>query len=541
MKYYAVTEDPNELLHWGRRGMKWGKHIFGDEYKKVSEGYKRAVNKLMSLSAPVKNTINKSVQQHNANKKIRQQEKFNKAVLDAQKRISATENMHKVDNITAFERDTERKLKEEKRMAKQAAKEQREYDRVEKNMNKYLQKAREGKLKYGKLHDDQVQRITERLNAERVSRSLNGGEQKFRSKLKNALQEGILQGVAQGTAAGMKEVAVAKVQNRLMNRHALNKQNKIEAHREHDYNRIKNNRSRHEIRKDVKKSEYENQLRREMQDKYFRKNAKQDIRNEAYKQALEDGKNAWNRFLISDGSATHASRKLEQMKSENEKKLEKKNIDKEEAKRIRDVQARITNDRDERLAGYIEDLGYTSEREAAKNITGMSKHKVNRMSDEEVHNVLLRAQTQATRKAYANDTANKIINDEVNNIKMDEYADKVHDWREQKHKVEKAIKDAKDAYSYNAKAIEDMKKNGVSNSTALSVINQEQNETTVRLHKLESQLETIKNSKPEIPALDVAKPLTYAEQRLLDRSKVTRYNNNNNNNNGGKKKRRGNN
>ena len=28
MKYYAVTDDPNELLHYGRLGMKWGQHIF---------------------------------------------------------------------------------------------------------------------------------------------------------------------------------------------------------------------------------------------------------------------------------------------------------------------------------------------------------------------------------------------------------------------------------------------------------------------------------------------------------------------------------
>ena len=43
MKYYAVTEDPRELYHYGVKGMKWGQHIFGEDPRPKSPAYKKAM------------------------------------------------------------------------------------------------------------------------------------------------------------------------------------------------------------------------------------------------------------------------------------------------------------------------------------------------------------------------------------------------------------------------------------------------------------------------------------------------------------------
>ena len=52
MKYYAVTEDPRELYHYGVKGMKWGQHIFGPEPGlKKSPAYKKALSKLRSSAS----------------------------------------------------------------------------------------------------------------------------------------------------------------------------------------------------------------------------------------------------------------------------------------------------------------------------------------------------------------------------------------------------------------------------------------------------------------------------------------------------------
>ena len=35
MKYYAVTDDPNELMHYGVKGMKWGQTFNKLKRKKI--------------------------------------------------------------------------------------------------------------------------------------------------------------------------------------------------------------------------------------------------------------------------------------------------------------------------------------------------------------------------------------------------------------------------------------------------------------------------------------------------------------------------
>lgn len=268
MKYYAVTEDPNELLHYGRLGMKWGKHIFGDKPK--SSGYKRALGKLRDKAKTVKAAVQKSSTQHAINKQNRQQERYAKAVQKAQNRVNVIEGLNNLNKLQSYEKRAAQEFKAERNAERAALKQAKHYARNERKMQKYTQQAREGRLKYGKLSDDQVRQITERLAIERSARSLGNTEKpKFRRRIKEALQEGILQGVVQGTAAGMKEVAVAKVQNRLANKRVLDKESRIEAERQKEASRIKNKRTHKEVR--------------------------EDLRDEAYETSVKAGETAWDR------------------------------------------------------------------------------------------------------------------------------------------------------------------------------------------------------------------------------------------------------
>ena len=162
MKYYAVTEDPNELMHYGVLGMKWGVRHDNPRHsgsRRRSPAYKKAQSKLGKM---MKSGIKKA-------------EAHWKAYNSPQ------------------------------------AKEQR-------FMSKAMQQARTGTLKYGKLTDDQVRRVTERLALERDARQFGGTEKaKFGKRLKTAIGEGVLLGTTEyvkqrmGTRGRMKaEEAAAK-------------------------------------------------------------------------------------------------------------------------------------------------------------------------------------------------------------------------------------------------------------------------------------------------------------------------------------------
>lgn len=142
MTYYAVTDDPNELAHWGIKGMKWGvrhdKPRHPGSRRPRSLAYKKAQSKLQKM---MKSGIKKAEahwKEYNSPK------------------------------------------------AKEA-----------RFMKKAMQQARTGTLKYGKLTDDQVRRVTERLALERNARQLGSTENpKFAKRIKTAVGEGVLRGTA---------------------------------------------------------------------------------------------------------------------------------------------------------------------------------------------------------------------------------------------------------------------------------------------------------------------------------------------------------
>ena len=134
MKYYAVTDDPSELMHYGVPGMKWGVHKAKPNRR--SPAYRKAQSKLGKM---MKSGIKKAEAHWKA-------------------------------------------------YHSQEAKEKRFMDRA-------TQKARTWTLKYGKLTDDQVRRITDRLQLEQRARSLGNTENlSYGKRLKTALKEGTIKG-----------------------------------------------------------------------------------------------------------------------------------------------------------------------------------------------------------------------------------------------------------------------------------------------------------------------------------------------------------
>lgn len=171
MKYYAVTNDPAELMHYGIKGMKWGVIRTDAQLghpskpkKPRSAAYKKAESKLGKM---MKSGIKKAEahwQEHNSPE--------NKA-------------------FRAYKKDVNR--------------ERRAYKRAEKRFEKHLQKAREGRLRYKGISDSEIGRITDRLALERQSRSLSGAEKpKFATRLKEAVGEGVLKGTTSYIDARMK-------------------------------------------------------------------------------------------------------------------------------------------------------------------------------------------------------------------------------------------------------------------------------------------------------------------------------------------------
>lgn len=309
MKYYAVTEDPNELFHYGRLGMKWGQHIFGDKPK--SPGYKKALGKLRAASKSTKSAIQKSATQHAMNRQKRQQNKYNQAVKNAQRNIELVENLKKLDQVRVNERGLDRDYWGAAKVARIHDRQQRKMDKInnkraikqfkeevknnrnELKMDKFAEKARQGKLKYSQLSDEQVQRLTSRLTMERNARQLGGAEKTWRQQKKEAFRQGKLQGITRGTAAAMEEVARAGTIygiSKLNNRRKLNAAAKQEGKEDRIRNREKNKKTHRDIVDEIKDEAFETRVR-EGQSAFKRARALNTGASQAkYLKSVEDAK-----------------------------------------------------------------------------------------------------------------------------------------------------------------------------------------------------------------------------------------------------------
>ncbi len=280
MKYYAVTDDINELYHYGVKGMKWGQHLFGDDLRPKSSAYKRAAKKLKGLS--VREFMRKDPE-------ARTNEKYQKQVQKALKRTAISEQKHKLDLVRDKFNANEKAYKDAQRAIKTRERVMRDRDRyaqrlersqvkqihkaakAEKKFDRYLQDAREGHLRAGKLSDEQIQRINDRLNLERQARQLGGSEKaSYRSRKREAFREGKIEGIKRGTAAGMEELARGLVNAGVVSRLVKGANNRSEAKRQRTKNRIINKKTAHErhaeMRRNLRDEAYQNKL---LDEKYY--------------------------------------------------------------------------------------------------------------------------------------------------------------------------------------------------------------------------------------------------------------------------------
>lgn len=283
MKYYAVTEDPNELLHYGVKGMKWGQHLFGDDLRPKSRAYKSAAKKLMSISSKKASNVKKTATQKLIDFNRFQQNKYNRAVAKSQKRFALMEQQNIIDALKNNDNNATREAKRAKKIAQQQAKIEKYKSasqvnmarqevkaaknayKVDKKFDKVLQEAREGRLRFGKLSDDQIARVQERLASEENARRLGGKEEKsWRMQKREARRKGKLQGIERGTAASMEEVARAAtlfgikgIKNRMM----LNSKAKSEGKRERIKSSQKNKKTHRDINREIKEEAYEAKAR----------------------------------------------------------------------------------------------------------------------------------------------------------------------------------------------------------------------------------------------------------------------------------------
>lgn len=278
MKYYAVTEDPNELLHYGVKGMKWGQHIFGDKPK--SAGYRRALGKLRGFFGKSKT----SSTQKRINKNRSQQDVYyRKAAKREQENASLIARLNKADNERKLYNQYNRELRLEQKaaknlakmqmyekraqaeMLKQQAKHLRKSLKADQHFDKILQEAREGRLRYGQLNEDQIQRIQNRLTIEANTRKLGSTEKpSWRQQKRDARRAGKLKGITEGTAAAMTEVARAGTQygiNHLLNRMTMRTKTKQEGKNEQIKNSQKNKKTRRDINREIREEAYETRIR----------------------------------------------------------------------------------------------------------------------------------------------------------------------------------------------------------------------------------------------------------------------------------------
>lgn len=320
MKYYAVTEDPNELFHYGVKGMKWGQHLFGKESRPKSAAYKRAASKLKASVKKTNATIKAVRTQAAYNKRAKQEAKYQNAVLKAEKRNNMIASLHSFDSAENYRKQLARDQKAARIQSKldnvkanNDLKAFKKSVKVEKKMPKVLQEAREGKLRFGNLSEEQIGRVQERLQTEANARRLGGTEKSsWREQKREARRAGKLEGIKRGTAAAMEEVAKAGAQYgiHLIRQAKLRSKAVGEAKNQRAKNRIQNKKTPADIRREFKEETYAKLIRdpnysgewtvnrkqavqmlKDIEDKKALESREKQLRDDLYRKWLLGGKN----------------------------------------------------------------------------------------------------------------------------------------------------------------------------------------------------------------------------------------------------------
>ena len=469
MKYYAVTDDPRELYHYGVKGMKWGQHIFGDRPK--SPGYHKALSKLRSAGKSVKKVAN-SVQRKVASaNQARQERNYKKAVKAAQKRFDLISNMRTFDQEKAYDRQYARDLhnaqkienanrkaqyKQDKINAnynvwnakKQTSEDIRDlknlkkYTRTEKKIDKYIQKARKGTLKYGKLTDDQIQAVQNRLQVESNARKVANTEKTWHQQKKDARRAGKLQGITKGTAAIMEEVARAGAQvgiQNLLNRAKLNSAAKQEGKRQRIQNKERNKKTNSEIKKEIK----------------------DNIKKEAYEMAVREGVPGYARNLM---NTKESAAMIKRLKDEKHAKEFEQNLYEDRRKRLAQEtdneyynnRKQIINDKRDKekfekaaemaaLYGYVPTSLGGKEANKKENISGLTNYYnlTRKGTNRAIVDAEERARKAEERAKNAEKAAEQRLHDEMEKAREKKREEKLE---KDKKKREKKFRKAEEAY-----------------------------------------------------------------------------------------------
>lgn len=272
MTYYAVTNDPNELMHFGIKGMKWGVRRtdaqLGHPKKPRSAAYKKASSKLSKM---MQNGIDRT--------------KANWREYNSPK--------------AKYERQT----------------------------NRAIEQARKGKLKYGKLTDDQVRRVTERLALERQARQLSDTEKTFRKRLSESIGTGIITGVGAGVAGMVGEK---------IKRKSTLKTDRLRAEQNDAFERAKEERRLRNANEEQEKK-LERTLREEAAKEQIKYNAQKKTdeyehkRDEAYR--VEQAR---NKYLYGDGDDYYNNRYVKQQTLQEQEKQQR---EQERKQRLEELKA----------------------------------------------------------------------------------------------------------------------------------------------------------------------------------------------------------
>ncbi len=178
MKYYAVANDPAELMHFGIKGMKWGIRRTDAQLGHFKTNKPKAVRRISK----------KTVDHSPAYKKA-------SAKLSAMTKRGIEKAKAKWD---IYNSPVNKEIRAQNKAIRKA---ERQDKRNEKLFQKHLELARQGRLKYNGISDDEVYRISDRLALENQSRNLSGRERtRFRTRLANAISDGVVSGIGAGTA-----------------------------------------------------------------------------------------------------------------------------------------------------------------------------------------------------------------------------------------------------------------------------------------------------------------------------------------------------
>lgn len=290
MKYYAVTDDPRELMHYGIKGMKWGVIRTPQQLGHLKE----TVSKLRGF--PKKQTNS-----GNGPRSAAYTHAYNKLSEAMRKGIQKAESSWASYNSPS-------------------AKRARTLRKNEKLYQKHLELARKGKLKYKDVSDSEVDRITDRLAMERQSRQLSGTEQRFRSRLGAAIGAGIISGVGQ---------AAANVTAERWSRGSKLKTARMQAEQKRELD-LETNRQMNKQQRKFEQKKREEDLKYNSSKKKARADAKAKMNKDYQEMLIEEGSFGGRRHPIE-------AARVKKLKAYNERKEQEKDI-KDRAKRQEDLE-----------------------------------------------------------------------------------------------------------------------------------------------------------------------------------------------------------